>query len=365
MLHPVPDSSLRRRLMRIVVIQRKLVRALCALPAGSTVDQEWLSSTAWPRVDADWIRRFWENENGRRQAWLNTIAAANASAKRELNEIMDEQHRFKKLYCIPPEHRLRQTDSTFWKATPVRKAMRHLMLDFYNPWFYESAGYPSTLHGGGDVLKRKHLARDPLLPVCPFSDGTMQRPQLDHFLPKESFPFICLHPDNLIPSSSDANMNKSTVLPLDWTAAHQTSKWFHPRWRSAPDRFLLRFDEKSDRLLTLKFEAVDAIEKERVANLDKMFGLTKFWGTTLDVDIQNVQKEVADLLRDDDISATENSVRKQLEKLHRQYARRAGYRPKHIYYAALYEFVLNTNSLITDIIKQYQEDALKHEALAE
>ena len=101
MLHPVPDSSLRRRLMRIVVIQRKLVRALCALPAGSTVDQEWLSSTAWPRVDADWIRRFWENENGRRQAWLNTIAAANASAKRELNEIMDEQHRFKKLYCIP------------------------------------------------------------------------------------------------------------------------------------------------------------------------------------------------------------------------------------------------------------------------
>ena len=76
-------------------------------------------------------------------------------------------------------------------------------------------------------------------------------------------------------------------------------------------------------------------------------------------------KEVADLLRDDDISATENSVRKQLEKLHRQYARRAGYRPKHIYYAALYEFVLNTNSLITDIIKQYQEDALKHEALAE
>ncbi len=358
MLHPVPDSSLRRRLMRIVVIQRKLVRALCALPAGSTVDQAWLTQQAWPHVDADWVRRFWENQKGRRQAWLNAIAATDAATKQDLLRIMEEQHRFRGLYDDPPTQQMQHTDRAFWNANPVRQAMRDLMLDFYEPWLGQNLGYPAAVHGGAESLTRPAVVRAPVLRVCPYCDNGLQCAELDHFLPKSAFPFLSVHPDNLIPACHDSNRgdHKGDDPPLDWRQADQAADWFHPRWRSARDRFRLRFGEQPDHSLMVGFEAVDPAERQRVVNLDAMFRLAEFWGRAIGDDVQQVQKEVADSLRFSSQTGTADNARNQLRQLQHQHAQRVGDRPLHIYYTALYEFVLNTESLITDILTQYHED---------
>ena len=59
MLHPVPDSKLRRRLIRVVALQRRLIRRLCDLSPGSTVDLAWLQKV-WHELPSDWVERFWK-----------------------------------------------------------------------------------------------------------------------------------------------------------------------------------------------------------------------------------------------------------------------------------------------------------------
>ncbi|WP_221063576.1 hypothetical protein [Methylomagnum ishizawai] len=118
MLHKIPDSSQRRRLLRVVVLQRRLVRALCGLEAGSSVNQAWLESLrGWKRLDPDWVRRFWENDNGNRALWINRIASASIKDKQAILAIGTEQLRFRELWQNPPSIRMRKLN---WKAEPFQ-----------------------------------------------------------------------------------------------------------------------------------------------------------------------------------------------------------------------------------------------------
>lgn len=358
MLHRVPDSTLRNRMLRIVVIQRRLVRDLCTLPPNTIVDLAWLQLQVWPKVDDEWVRRFWELNNGQRQEWIGTVALAETEAKQELIDIMHEQHRFKQLYNNPPSQRMKALDAAYWRETTVREAMKKLMNNFYDPLFYEKDGYPESMHGGNGILKRTKLAEDSRLKVCPYSDSTIQSPQLDHFYPKDTFPFICIHPDNLIPVGSDVNKIKSTTVPLDLSEDDQAANWFHPRWRCARDRFQLRFDEQQDHTWRLEFEPVDPADVSRVTNMEQMLQLEKFWGKNLEDDIRQAQKEIVDELRSDTSNGvvTIHAIEILLEKYKTQSIRGIQKWPLYIYRAALFGHIREHEGLVADTFRQFQED---------
>ena len=80
MLHTIPESTQRARLLEVVAMQRKLIEEMCALPADATVDEAWLRGI-WPNPPRKWVRRFWKNDNGNRAVWCATIAKATTAEK--------------------------------------------------------------------------------------------------------------------------------------------------------------------------------------------------------------------------------------------------------------------------------------------
>jgi hypothetical protein len=345
-------------MLRVVVLQRRLVRALCALPQGASVDQAWLQQQAWPDLDAVWVKRFWENQKGRRQAWLNTVAAAGVPAKQELLAVMAEQLRFRGLYRNPPTSRMRQTDKAFWDATLVRRAMKLLMLDFYEPGLSSELKFPATFCGGTGDLTREVYLKEPVFKVCPYCDNGLQCPELDHFLPKSAFPFLSVHPDNLIPSCHDSNRGdrKGDTPPLDWAAQDQAADHFHPRWRSAAGKFKVTFAETGTRELTATLEPLDPIDQSKVENLDNLFRLAEFWGRTLSDDIRSIQKEIADDMRAAGGSADVAAVRTCLLRRSEDCRRWLNRRPLQYYWQHLYAYAAQSDPIVQEILRQHEED---------
>ncbi|MCC6907133.1 MAG: hypothetical protein IT430_04255 [Phycisphaerales bacterium] len=358
MLHPVPDSAVRKNMLRIVVLQRRLVRQLCALPEGSTIDLQWLENVAWPNADHDWIQRFWTNDGGQRQALLGTIASADQGPKQEFLAVMREQHAFRHCYTENAAVRLRKTDRSYWTQSPVHEAIKRLMLAFDDPWLNKSLGYPASIQGAPEKLTKELYVRTPRARVCPYCDGELQSIEVDHFLPKSAFPFLSVHPDNLVPSCHESNKgdHKGDKVPLDWDEEDQTSQWFHPRLRTASNRFVVDFVEKTDRTLGIGLSAIEAAEAKRVENLDGLFRLSEYWGAAIMDDIQTIQRTVVDSLSAATQAVSASIVIEQFELLAKQESAWIGKRARAIYYSELYRFAAANGAIIEDTLLQLDED---------
>lgn len=350
MLHKVPDSSLRRYLLHVVRLQRRLVKALCALPAGSSVDQAWLCSV-WNRLDPEWVRRFWENDSGKRADWIRLIAKATAAEKQEIREITAEQLRFRELWGTTPSVRMRQVD---WKRKTF-SALRALLKCFYAPVFYYDNGRGGYTIRGTTFHKDLFLRGFPPgeVRVCPYCDNNLQNIELDHFLPKNDFPFLSCHPDNLIPSCPDSNSGsrKGTTVPLDWGEADQAGAWFHPRWRSGKDLVEAEVKVTPDQDLAMELAAVNPADASRVTNLNATFGISEFWSRHLQADLQTIGSEICDMLREENATPTEDAVRRKLLSRAERTEKEIGQRGLSIRQRALYLFAANTPSVVSDIAR--------------
>jgi hypothetical protein len=354
MLHPVPDSTQRRRLLRVVALQRRLIRRLCALEQGAQVDLPWLE-VAWRELPADWVRRFWENDKGRRANWIRTLAGASATEKARLMAICHEQLRFRLLWEQGGALTLEKVE---WskKASTVLDAANGLLKSFYAPLFYDDEGY--RLRGGALAKSAFVAGIEPAArKVCPYCDNFLQTTELDHFLPKDDFPFLSCHPDNLIPSCHDSNRggHKGTIAPLDWDAADQAADWFHPRWRSADGRVQVEIAVTTTSLLSARLIALDVADSARVARLDGMFRLSEFWSSQIEDELQLIGSQVGDALQYDGVDPDEQAVAAKLKTLAEQKRREIGRRGLAICHSALYRFAADTPSVVADILRQCRD----------
>ena len=347
MLHEVPNSRLRRRLLRVVVMQHRLLEALCALPAGSVVTEAWLQAV-WPRVPGAWIGRFWVNDKGNRAGWIGTIAGASVDEKNAIRDMMSEQLRFLELYDAPPTVRLTMHD---W-GQPTFDAVNKLLKSFYAPLFYADEGFPDA---GGTLFHKDHLIAgfSPRVKICPYTDNVIQDTKLDHFLPKDKFPMLSCHPDNLIPCSTDSNSgsHKGTEVPLDANAIDQAGAWFHPRRRPAIKKYRLSFTSGPTPQPRVNFVAHNAEDQPRLDNMARMFGLYEFWGGILDDEVQSVASDVWGLLQADGKPATEANVKDFVLRRARQEQGRIGRDGLAIAKSFFYEHIAQTPNLLAQVIR--------------
>lgn len=345
MLHPVPDSSRRARLLEVVELQRQLMEALCELAEGSVVHLAWLRGV-WPAVPADWIGRFWENDTGHRARCIAAIAAGSVANKQTIRALMAEQLRFAELYHAPATVRLTDHD---W-APPVFAAAKELLVSFYDPLFYQDEGFPNA---DGTRFHKEHFI-DPRPKICPYTDNFIQDTKLDHFLPKNQFPMLSCHPDNLIPCSTDANSgsHKGTKVPLQLNDHDQAAAWFHPRWRSAHATFQLTFNSPSGAPQPeVQFIALNAGDQPRLNNLEEMFGLSEFWGRFLDDEVQSVASDVQGWLSENGVRATEESVKDYVLKHARQTRKKIGRDGLAIVKSFFYEHIAQTPVLLSQVVR--------------
>lgn len=355
MLHPIPDSSERARLLEVVELQKQLIEGLCSLSEGSVVDLAWLKGV-WLFVPESWVDRFWNlpsdtslrEKPGKRSVWIATIAAASSSDKRTIINLMEEQLRFSELYQNPPTIRLTNQD---WRP-PVFAAVNKLLKSFYDPLFYKGEGYTKS---DGEFFHKEHFIEgfNPHIKICPYTDNVIQDTKLDHFLPKDRFPMLSCHPDNLIPCSTDANSgsHKGSETPLDIDAPHQALTWFHPRWQSARNTYRLAFSEGSSPQPNVKFIAIESQNQLRLDNMARMFDLGNFWGGFLDDEVQNIASDVQGWLKDDSKQPSEMNVKEYILKCARQARNRIGKDGLSIPKSFFYEYIAETPVLLAQVVR--------------
>ena len=332
-------------MLKIVELQIQLMDALCALPAASAVDQAWLGKV-WPTLPSDWLQRFWENDKGNRASWIGVIAAAPPADKQTIGSLMAEQLRFAELYATPATVRLTDHD---W-SPPVFEAVKRLLVSFYAPLFYKDEGFPNE----DGTFFHKDIFIDPRPKICPYTDSDIQDTKLDHFLPKDRFPMLSCHPDNLIPCSTDSNSggHKGTRVPLDLHAVNQSASWFHPRLRSANGTYQLTFNSPpAAPQPQVQFVAATPADQPRLDNMESMFGLSDFWGRYLDDEVQNVASEVMGWLNFDGISATTANVQSRLRERARQESETIGCRSLAIVKSFFYEHIAATPTLLDQVVR--------------
>lgn len=344
MLHLVPHSTERTRLLEVVEMQRQLIEALCVLPQGAVVNQTWLYSV-WPILPPAWIDRFWKN--GKRGTWVSTIAASSSAEKSLLQKMLNEQLQFADLYQNPPSIRLTKYQ---WDSV-VMKAVKALLTSFYDPLFYKEEGYPNATAS----LFNKDLFIDGFKPpvyVCPYTDSRFQDTKLDHFLPKDQFPMLSCHPDNLIPCSTDPNSgsHKGTEIPLDTDKLDQAGAWFHPRFRPAAETFRLEFPPVTAPQPSVTFVALTAVDQPRVDNMERMFGLAAFWGKYLHVEIQGLASIVQHWLMEEGVQPSEANIKIQILKLASQERDQIGRGDLAIVKSFFYEHIARNPILLAQIV---------------
>ena len=340
MLHPVPNSERHDTLLQVVELQQQLFAALCALPEGSTVDLHRLEDL-WRGCSAEWVGRFWNNDKGKRNAWINRIAGATAADKQAILALATEQLRFSELWATPPTLQVHQQD---WNNEPF-KSVNKLLISFYAPVLYDGYLFGNAAFSKSDFINGfPRSARK----VCPYCDNFLQTPELDHFLPKDDFPFLSCHPDNLIPSCHDSNSfsHKGTKVPLDWTLQDQAVDWFHPRLRSARGLFTVAVAENPNRSLSTTLVPTTPALANRVTNLDDTFKLSRFWSEQIEDELQLVGSQVSDSLFEDNIIPTEAVVRSKLQELARLKDLEVGKRGLALCHHALYHFAANTAAVV-------------------
>jgi hypothetical protein len=265
-----------------------------------------------------------------------------------------EQMRLRELYATPPTVRLTKHD---WKDEPM-KSVKDLLMAFYDPLFYAKEGFPnpddSDFHKDGFIQ-----GFQPTVKICPYTDNCIQDTKLDHFLPKDHFPALSCHPDNLIPCSTDPNSieHKGRRAPLDFNEQEQTAKWFHPRWRMASGKFRLSFGNTATRQPDVQFHALAAEDQPRLENTAAMFGLKVFWAKHLGDDVQHVASLVSDDFCEDGIEPTEQLVKQRVERLAAQKVKyEVGRQALAIVHSHFYAHVAATPVLLNQVLQTCVRD---------
>ncbi|MBK8284745.1 MAG: hypothetical protein IPK97_07520 [Ahniella sp.] len=171
-LHPLKLPKSAALLFRIVVLQKRLLKALSdPTLVVSSVNTSWVQSV-WRRLDPEWVRKFClAGQEGRIQA----IAAATPSARRALYEEFCRQNKVSKLWLSSGDFRDLETIPGF------NKALASNVADFFKICYTslstntrrQWAGYALTK---GRILSNYAYKEDfcsnyPAKVVCVYCDG--------------------------------------------------------------------------------------------------------------------------------------------------------------------------------------------------
>lgn len=242
-----PEADL---LMRVVELQRVLLRALCdETTRAEDIEVAWVQ-WVWPRQELEWVVKFCRA--GRADETiipsLMVIAGMTAHAKAGLWQCFEREM---ELQTRVEEGALLTAGDALPSLSPgERSAVKDLFHAFYLRLGHRTAdgwqGYCFPSDDGWRSLSREDYAAafqnanrnaQPPLWVCPFCDGQIENPPLDHYYPKGRYPLLSCHPQNLVPICTKCNEfgAKGEKPPLPDNAAAPHQEWLHPYFGPAPE----------------------------------------------------------------------------------------------------------------------------------
>ncbi len=193
--------------------------------------------------------------------------------------------------------------------------------------------------------------------ACPYTDKYIDGTKLDHFLPKDEFPMLSMHPENLIPCAIDLNSvgRKGKRGPLDLGEADQAAKWYHPRIRAAgnvkQDDATCRVHFKDVQTPSPQVELIAnaSPDQDRLNNLNDMFGTTAFWQEKLVGEFEDIQGWIVDELLEDGEMPDESRIIAKLKRAAWHELPRIGRRALSICKNALFEHIVANPNLLRSV----------------
>ena len=319
-LHPVKLPKSAVRLFRIVAMQKKLLKALAdpALDADA-VDTAWVGDV-WSRLDAEWVRKFCLGGRESVLHPLKAIAAANLETRQALYIEFCRQNKvavvlkaggnFRDLEDLP--------GFTSQFADEVKKFFKRcyklLSHDKNRKW----NGYEFN---GNRTIKNRTYKEDfcseyPTKTVCPYCDGEIGTPELDHYFSKSGFPLLACSPWNLIPvckSCNDAVAAKGDRPAITLGPPRSTTDWLHPFFRAASAQVRIELSGTPQDSIP-QLHSPDAAEQTRLSNhTDLIQSLSKRWTNVAAAHFDVLVREVNRKIKEDATNSLESLVSTKLE----------------------------------------------------
>lgn len=283
-LHPVKLPKSATYLFRIVVLQKKLLEALKhpALNAKS-VNAAWVQNQ-WKRLDPEWVRKFCRGGKKSILHPLKKIAAADLVARQSLydefcrqNQVAEMLHNggnFQELTELPGFNiQLAIAVKEFFT-----RCYKLLSINTRQQW----NGY--EFNGSGSITNRSYkedfCSAFPTMVVCPYCDGEIGTPELDHYLFKAGFPLLACSPWNLIPvcgSCNDAVNGKGDHPAITLGPPHSTADWLHPFFLPASAGVQIKLSGTPKNSIP-ELHSSDEAEQRRLSNHTTLIpSLSKRW----------------------------------------------------------------------------------------
>ena len=229
-LHAIRLPLAARQLFRIVALQKRLLSAL-ADPAlnAELVDATWIKAV-WKQLPSAWVDKFCRGGQLER---VQAIAAASSVARQSLFDEFNRQNKVPATLLAGGDFRDIATLPGF--SAQLSASVKDFFEECYDLLGQSSRtmGYPVS--GGHSITKRlyseKFCESGPTQVVCPYCDGGIGTPDLDHYYCKSKFPLLACSPWNLVPickSCNDVATGKGDRIALTPGPPRSATEWLHP-----------------------------------------------------------------------------------------------------------------------------------------
>jgi len=268
-LHPIKLPKSAALLFRVVVLQKRLLKALAEPTLDPrAVDARWLQQV-WKTQKAEWVRKFCLGGKQSVLQPLSAIAAAPAEARKALYSEFRRQNKVAKVIESGGGFQDLATLSGSSEALAHQVAVLFtrcyglLSHDASNKWGGYEIGHRAAITN--KIYKDDFCKAFPAYVVCPYCDDSIGTPLLDHYFPKSSFPLLACSPWNLVPicdSCNRAGKGKGDRFPL---TLGSTANWLHPFFRPASVAVQIRLTGTPKDSIP-RLHSSDTIEQARLDN---------------------------------------------------------------------------------------------------
>ncbi len=308
-MHPIKVPSCSPALEWAVQLQRDILTKLCD-PATNAdmVTPEWVAAL---RPDcSDWLKRFVQRTHHgcNLLSAIQTIEKASRAQKRAILEYFEKNQAFPEAFDPTVSSPTEVSPVQSLGADKIVSYLRTLLEAFYEIALRKGLPIDAQRNTGQgfnrnqfvETFKRENFGR-----VCPFCDGDMNGPEVDHWLPKSKYPALSCHPKNLVPVCHRCNSLecKGEKVPLDSTSQRPFENWFHPYERPAHENFSVQVNSSHVSLVN-----GDPVQQTRLENLDKLLKLTSRWAEEYKSQTNNYLRQLAGKVRRKKIKPTTEDV---------------------------------------------------------
>jgi hypothetical protein len=306
-LHRINYPNCRTQLEKILEFQQQVLEMVCD-PAISPALQETEVKQRFSDQDVgDWLwKRLWKKgnvNNGETNFHKKLIEAI-----KEIQKNPSVGQSVVDAFRNDVSFNQNLNDATFQFSFPslnleenLSKAIKELMEAFYKDLLEQ--GFPVCVHQGQENFSRASFVKEfwqAELGVCPACDG--QRPDsiegevrchIDHFFPKAHFPFLSIHPANLIPICHECNASfKGDKLPININESLLDT--FHPYERPAIENVNVLTDMDTVGRLQVVIRDSQTQQSKRVDNLNRILSLEKRWTDRLRREVGLIREQIVD-----------------------------------------------------------------------